>query len=565
MVASASPPSTASPSLSRRTAVAWGALAFLGVLLLGFPSLVYPFGKDHGEYAYIAAAWLRGNVVYRDIFNVKPPLTHILHAASQLLFGPSMQAIRLFDWLWQTATAVTLFALARTWFPRRPFAAWLAAILYAVTYFATDFWHSAQTDGFINLPIALSVWLAWRGLARPGAALWLSSGLALGLAVLLKYPIGALLPALIALLFFTQRAKTHAADTNWPAHFSRRHAAFWLVAGTGLPLALFIIISAQNGSLLPFLEIQLGYIPQYNAGFIPAEGYFAFTRRMLAGFWAGDLRFRLFVWVWLAGGLATAVAAVARRPRTAMTGLFLFLWGAAALLHLIIQNKYYYYHSLPLLAPQALMVAYLVAQLLNSARARPMRLALAAAAALLPLLLVTGAFDTGQQLYAHQAWRERAGLALADLRGQRDLAGYQGQDIFGAYGWGVFSSRANLEAAAYLRENSAPDDTIFIWAFEPAIYYLAGRDSASRFIYNFPLYGRFAWDAFREEVVGELAASPPRYILVARDDAQPHVTGTDQDSRAALEEFPALKSFIDTHYTHEHDIAQFLIYRRIAP
>lgn len=68
------------------------ALTLVLVLLLGSPSLTYPFGRDQGEYAVLAIEEMAGRVIYRDVFNVKPPMTHWLHALALLVFGRSMLA-----------------------------------------------------------------------------------------------------------------------------------------------------------------------------------------------------------------------------------------------------------------------------------------------------------------------------------------------------------------------------------------------------------------------------------------------------------------------------------------
>jgi hypothetical protein len=182
----------------------------------------------------------------------------------------------------------------------------------------------------------------------------------------------------------------------------------------------------------------------------------------------------------------------------------------------------------------------------------------AAGAAVLILLMMTSPASP----YSYGNLGERYRPLTQVLGGEMSLRDYYQQDTFGAYGWPVFSSRANLEVADYLFTHSQPDDELFIWAFEPAIYYLSQRQSASRFIYNFPLYGRFAWPEFRETVVAELTADPPQVILVANGDAQPWLTGTDIDSAGALAEFAELNRIVTEQYRLDTTIAQFSVYQR---
>ena len=72
----------------RRTIIR-GAFAMLIVALLGAPSLIYPFGRDQGEYATVATELLSGRMPYRDVFSVKPPLTDLVHVGALAIFGHS--------------------------------------------------------------------------------------------------------------------------------------------------------------------------------------------------------------------------------------------------------------------------------------------------------------------------------------------------------------------------------------------------------------------------------------------------------------------------------------------
>ena len=123
------------------------------VLILGAPSLLYPFGRDQGEYAVIARAALDGKVIYRDVFNVKPPMTHLIHQIALILGGHQMLSIRLLDLFWQMLTAILLFVLANRIFNQKLIGV-ISGCLYAASYYSLGFWDTAQTDGFITLPIA---------------------------------------------------------------------------------------------------------------------------------------------------------------------------------------------------------------------------------------------------------------------------------------------------------------------------------------------------------------------------------------------------------------------------
>ena len=176
-------------------------VAVLCVLILGSVSLVYPFGSDQGSFAYMSSQLLEGKKLYLDVFNIKPPLTYYLIAMVLSSFGHTMMSIRIFDLLWQIIIVVLIILITSHIYPRRTIGL-LSALFYAISYYGRDFWNTAQTDGFLILPLALGV-LAFL-IARERQSIWLFfvCGFAIGIATMLKYTIGIMLPLLGGLVLF---------------------------------------------------------------------------------------------------------------------------------------------------------------------------------------------------------------------------------------------------------------------------------------------------------------------------------------------------------------------------
>jgi 4-amino-4-deoxy-L-arabinose transferase-like glycosyltransferase len=522
-------------------------IVLVALLIMGLPNLVNPFGSDQGEYAHIGSEMLAGKVIYRDIFNVKPPMTHWLHALALELFGRSMLAIRLLDWLWQAGTGVAL-ALTTALFFQRRFASLLAGVLYGVFFYSVDFWHSAHTEGFLNLFVVLGVLCFLIGLRRSHAGWWLISGAMVALAVLAKYPIGLMLPFMGVVLLL---------DRGWSRAGWKE--AIWLCLGFAVPLLLFAIIAGLRGGLGPFLDIQFGYIPRYNAGFAEDKSYLAYTAERFRFFWEIRPAIRLFALVWLAEVLLSGL--VAPWPRYQW---LLPLWAVAGFLHVALQNQYYDGHMHTMLPPLAIMIAHLFLNLDALAQkylsrqglslARP---ALFVIAASVPLLL---AFLPASP-YKQRDLGAKVGDFWSVASGAQTLEEHYISGEYGVYGWG-FSARTLIEVGDYLKGHTDPDEPVLVWAFEPAIYFLSERESASRFIFNFPLYGDFAWLNYREEFLADFEAEQPAYVLVASNDAMPWVSGTEQDSQAAFDRFAALRTLVERDYRLADQLANFAIYER---
>ena len=185
---------------SARTAQRWIALvALTAVFLICLPMVIYPMAKDQAFYAY--AGWMlrEGGTPGVDWWSQTPPGMACLSALSQILFGHTSAAIRWLDLIWAIATAAALGALGRrltdsAW-------GWLAAPIWAWSYAANyNFWHSAQVDGFLTLPMVGALLLARRGCEERRPLWWGAAGALLCQAFMIKYvALGLLLPLALGL------------------------------------------------------------------------------------------------------------------------------------------------------------------------------------------------------------------------------------------------------------------------------------------------------------------------------------------------------------------------------
>jgi hypothetical protein len=121
---------------------------------------------------------------------------------------------------------------------------------------------------------------------------------------------------------------------------------------------------------------------------------------------------------------------------------------------------------------------------------------------------------------------------------------------------------ADRAVARELRSRTRGDAPVFVWGFEPAIYWLAERRPASRFIYNVPQRTSWEQGRARSELMNELRAHKPAAIVVQRNDTFGVVTGNSLDSRGELANFAALQALVDTHYELVATVEDFDVYLR---
>ena len=524
------------PSLLRGRLLAVMVATVPGALIVA-PIAMYPFGRDQGAFAAVADVIRHGGVPYRDAWEIKPPGIYYLFWAIFELLGRSMFAARLFDVLWTLAAAALLFFIGK-----RLLSFWsglFGAVLFLARYaLGFDFWHTTQCDGFASLPLAGAAALTIAAEERCRWPLALACGALVGVAVTFKPTLGAFLvmPCVAALA---------APDEPLRPRLSRLAA---YVLGCALFLATVGVFMFAQGGLRDMIAIVITWNSKYAAlsSRTPAIIKVAVqTTRFLLG---GDY------WILrLIGVLAVAGTIGLARDRAG--GRFRWLVPAWALLMLAgvwIQNKYHAYHWLPVLPPVGLLAGHgvvVVGRWLNRTRGRAARPLAAAGLALLTMSLAT-------------AWLAQFRVPLAYLSGRlpRDafLAEYRDRASRD------FSFAADLQVASFLDQSTDPGTPIYIWGFEPLVYFLADRPLASRFITLQPLVTPWSPPEWRSQLIADLERVRPPFILVLHNDVFPWVTANMLDSSGQLEWFTDLRSLLADDYVLTRRIEDFDIWQRKA-
>jgi len=127
-----------------------------------------------------------------------------------------------------------------------------------------------------------------------------------------------------------------------------------------------------------------------------------------------------------------------------------------------------------------------------------------------------------------------------------------------------YSLSADIEVAGFLREHVAPEEPVFIWGFEPTVYFLSERRPASRFVSMQPLVTPWSPPEWRRELIADLERARPPYILIVRNDAMPWVTMQRGDSAETLAQYPELVELVARDYRPYARIEDFDIWRRQA-
>ena len=527
-----------------------GLLAAAITVFLGIPTLNYVYGPDQALFAYIGGRIIRGEGLYVDVWDVKPPGIFLIYGVLDLLPGPQVRVLRAADLLYSATTVFAIYALAATYWGR--LAGAVAGAFYGVVYVvATGYWHSAQPDSFMVLPLILAL-LAYEYARRRGSAeLAVCSGLLFGFAAQLR-PVVLLVPAVLLLVdVWSSTAGASRLGRRLRSEAMRR--ALTVVVGAAAVELVVLLWLAVHGAVGEYFYAQLEFASEYARRGGPYSPDGVTLTNYLSGLRSGTM-FIVFARLLLVAPALTAVVAggLVRRERLVLQTAWLTL---AAYIGVAMQGKFFLYHWHLLLPFLAVLGGWTGSFLWRSLRAAGRGPALAggtlAAFGTFLLLLTPNVTD--------RAAREWSGFVRYFTEPERRSAYY---DRFGLYGRSSFSYRASDEVSAYLRARTAPGDTIFVWGYDPLLYVSTGRDSPSRFTSFLPLMSEWAPRAWVDEWLDDLEARRPVYIITQRNENAPWITGHWIDPNDYIKLLPRFQALLERDYEVERGIEDYLLYRR---
>lgn len=517
--------------------VAWTTIIVSALLIVTFS-----FGRDQSIYAVIGSGILEGEVPYGKLWDFKPPGIFYIYALGELLFGKNMMAVRLLEAASLLGCVTLMRKISGTLFENRTVGL-VGGAVAALIQVQMDFWHTGQpeTFGAFFTLLGLALTLEERP-QRARRAFFV--GLSFGVAALLKPPLGG--GALVCAAYLAQRERARRPNDGplvalWPVP--------WLALGGALPVVACIAWFAAKGGLHDFYWTMAEFTPGYTT--LSWEGRRA--SEML--YHAIEEAFFKFSALAAAGVIAAiAIAPLCRRERE---GLFLLL-GVIAIhvAGIAMQGKFFAYHygaTLPLVSLLAGLGLYkLWRRCLAGGVGGPVAFFSFVAVAV-PMRYAVR--DLPQFVWERSWIRAHYLLQMApfDTREAMDEELSYVAD---------YNLSANRLVAREVRARTRRDDAVFVWGFEPSIYWLSGRAPSSRFIYNVAQRSPWQADYARKELMADLRHEPPALVVVQSRDVFPSVTGDHLDSRDSLPGFPELDAWLRSGYVLSNKLEDFDLYTR---
>ena len=471
-----------------------------------------PLERDEGEYAYAGHLMLQGEPPYHLAYNMKLPGTYAAYAVMMAAFGQTVAGIRIGMLVVLIGNTLLVFFLGRRLFGL------LAGTVAAASYtllanrlatmsldgHATHFIVLAALGGTLLLLDAID--------ERRTTSLFLS-GLCFGLAFLMKQH--GILFAVFAVVFWawSEWEQTPSWQRSWRGLITR---GVILGAGIVLPFVITCLIVWHSGVFGQFWFWTFQYGAAYEKILNVSEGW-KLLRIILPWFP------RPFViWITAAFGL-TAVFWNYRARQHRVFLLSFALFSTLATVPGFYFRPHYFLVMLPavsLLAGVGISAAY---EYLQEHNVSP-------AVTLIPI-----AFFALSYLVALQGQR-RYLFQMNPLQVNRQMHAKHG-----------FPEA--VAVADYIRDRSSAQDRIAVLGSEPEIYFYSGRQSATGYIYMYPLMEDqpFAFQ-MRSSMIQEIETAQPKFVVFV-DNQLSWGWGPDwEGSDLRMNIFNWVRSYVDAHY-----------------
>jgi 4-amino-4-deoxy-L-arabinose transferase-like glycosyltransferase len=440
--------------------VPWFFFAIALSLLLRIPYLRVGMISDEGGYAYVAWWWLEGRgTLYDDIWVSRPQGIFVVYAAIMRTIGTSVIDLRIGAWLFVVATMPAVYAVARYYAGRR---AAIVALLLFVVFSSSPLIEgfTANAEVFTALPCAIIAWLLLRTQKRGWRWHHLLIIGALGsIATLLKPSGFVMIPLAILFCWLVSEGGARLALNR----------SAWIIAGMFIGVAPALIhgwMVGWDNFVFASFTYRLEYQSTATASWgNQLNGVLGMVQRLIPLFVVALFAFGVRQWrhtspprvLAISGGSQLADATVSSLTRIRLyarrhpASTLLWLWVLASIGGISMGGDWWYHYAIQIVAPLSILLA--------------------------PLLL-----DAGERLRG--LWRWAFVLAvLAVLLFPYALMARVNANPTTAKVYPNQGYERQQDVAEYLQTHGTPGAPILVAFDQAALYYLADRPAAFRYLY----------------------------------------------------------------------------------
>lgn len=449
----------------------WSLLIILPLFfLLRLPSVIEPYWYgDEGIYHVLGDAINNGRILYSEAWDNKPPLLYVTYA----LFHSDQFMIRFASLISGILATLALFFLSQKLFNNLKasiITTALFTLLFATPYIEGNI---ANAENFILLPVIVAGFIVYILSQKENMhTLSILAGFLLGIAFLFKIVAFFDFAAFLLFWIIVSLPKKLSPSTVQKLPFKN----FLLVIG-GFLVPLFITIAwfASQNALPDFIRASffgnIGYVGWGNNFIIP-HGFLILKVILL---------------------LLACIFLFIKRHSLSKSALFVFLWLSFALFSAFFSQRPYTHYVLVIIPSFCLLIG-----LFFATKKRHFQGFLLGSIMLtfIAVMLSFNFYPLHKTFLYYQN-------AFQFITGTKDVVAYQS----------FFDRKTprDYEIASFIRNNTSPEDTIFVWGDSAQIYTLADKLPPGKYTVAYHVTQNKNGIA---EVQEQITTQQPKYIIV---------------------------------------------------
>lgn len=453
-------------------------LVLIFITWLRLRLLNVPLERDEGEYAYFGSLLLKGIPPYKMAYSMKFPGTYFVYAVFMFFLGQNTIAVHLGLLIANLISAVFLFLLVRTLI--NDFAGLVAAAVFGVLALNDGMLgFAAHATHFVVMAAIPGLYYMLCGFKTRKPKYFFIAGVLLGLAPLFKQSgiFFSILGFLSCLVFW-------AGGEKQPLRKLFRNVGL-IVAGGLLPIVVVVLYLISTGVWENFWFWTIKYPFAYGSQvtFDKGMGY-------LLDHFGGIIKGFGLLWVLIVAGLPLMFFTGFRLSRKKAI-IFLLAFFIFSVLT-IVPGFYFRHHYFVSLMPVMAVFAGVSANFVASIKLGPFHGVINKIVAILIMMLALGIGLSENSAYY---FIEKP----ADISRR------------------IYGSNPFVESEAigdFIRRKTKPGDKVAVLGSEPQIYFFAQRQSATGFIYMYPMMEMHDFNlAMQEQMIQEVEAADPEILV----------------------------------------------------
>ncbi|HRN96332.1 MAG TPA: glycosyltransferase family 39 protein [Candidatus Levybacteria bacterium] len=423
---------------------------------------------DEGIYAVIGQSLRDGNLLYRDIWDNKPPVLYLIYA---LVNGDLFWA-KMLSLIAGTATVVVFFLLAKKIFKK------MSAVITPTVLFVILFGlpilegNIANAENFMLLPIVLSAYLI---VSKPRVGWFFVGGILLSIALMTKIVAIFDIAAFVTILFlqFRLRSKSFFSTGKKLLKSHTTHALFAGIVIFPISIGIFYLFTDSMADLLSSTFTN-------NVGYVGYHNHLIFPLGLVV------LKL-LFLCVSL-------VCIYIFREKLTKQEIIIFPWMVFTLFSMFFSDRPYTHYVLMGIIPFCLMIGSMMEKL----RVVPLLMTIVICTVVytyFPIYKKTTAY--------YQNYKEY-------IFGDKTFYQYVG----------FFDRNAvrDYEVAANIQQMLSPEDTIYYWSDSAQLYLLTGVKPISKYIVA---YHAIMYEDAMSTTIQQVSDASPQFIVLSKNNAIP--------------------------------------------